>query len=79
MRTLLATFLAFALILSGCSGVLLNAEYSQLLDRTAAWTNEAADRAEASRLDPNDMARALRISADHWRKFQDARDGRAPE
>jgi len=36
-------------------------------------------RAEAGQLDPNGMTTALRYSADHWKAFQDARDGRKPE
>ncbi|HUS91424.1 MAG TPA: hypothetical protein VM695_06210 [Phycisphaerae bacterium] len=71
--------LTVLLLVAGCHGVVLNADYSQLLDETAAWTNEVARRAEVGRMDPNDMARALRLSADHWRCFQDARDGRGPE
>ena len=78
MRRLICAALVL-LFLAGCNGVILNAEYSQLLDETVAWTNEAANRAEGGRMDPNDMARALRISADHWRRFQDARDGRESE
>jgi len=75
----IACVLLLVLMVSGCSGVLLNAEYSQLLDETAAWTAEAAKRAEAGQLDPNGMTTALRYSADHWKAFQDARDGRKPE
>jgi len=78
MRRLTCAALVLLLV-AGCNGVYLNAEYSQLLDETAAWTNEAACRAEDGRLDPNETARALRLSADHWRRFQDARDGRAPD
>lgn len=65
--------------LTGCGGVTTDATYSRLLEETAAWANEVAERAEAGQLDPNQMARALRISADHWRRFQDARDGRELE
>jgi hypothetical protein len=59
----------------GCSAVTLNAEYSRILDETAALSATTADRAEAGRLDPNCMKQALRWNARCWRLFQDARDG----
>lgn len=77
-RMVLFLILCGLLASAGCNGVVLNAEYSQLLDETAAWTGEVARRAEEGKMDPNDMARALRYSASHWRLFQDARDGRDP-
>ena len=73
----LVCLLLLGLLVSGCSGVLLNAEYSQLLDETAALSVETAARAQDGRLDANQMAEALRLQADVWQKFRAARDGRA--
>jgi len=64
------------IVLAGCNGVILNAEYSQLLDETAALSNETAIRAGFGRMDANQMADALRLQADVWEKFRAARDGR---
>ena len=64
--------------MGGCSKVQVNAEYSQILDETAALSSTVADRAEANLLDPNCMTQALRWNARCWRLFQDARDGKAP-
>ena len=66
-----------AIGLAGCNGVIMNAEYSQLLDETAALSNETAIRAGFGRLDANQMGEALRLQADVWEKFRAARDGRA--
>jgi uncharacterized lipoprotein YmbA len=79
MRRLVWIAALLALLLGGCGGVWMNAEYSGLLDETAALSAETARRAEAGLLDANDMAAALRTQADVWQKFRDARDGRAPE
>ena len=76
MRTYLCVAVVLAVVLGGCSGVILNAQYSQLLDETTALSVETARRAEDGRLDPNDMARALKAQAGVWQRFQDARDGR---
>ena len=65
-----------AVVLAGCSGVVMNAEYSQLLDRTAALSAETATRAERGQLDANGMKEALRAQADVWQMFVDARDGK---
>ena len=59
----------------GCSGVRMNRQYSELLDRTAALSSETADRAEAGRLSEQEMRQALRGQAKTWALFQDARDG----
>lgn len=68
--------LAFVLvfIFTGCSGILMNHEYSQLLDRTAAWSKIAAD--QVSNMTDVEKALALRINANAWKRFQDARDGK---
>ena len=68
--------LAVALVLAGCSGVRLDRTYSHLLDRTAAVSAEAARRASAGELTPQQMVDALVFQAATWRLFQDARDGR---
>jgi hypothetical protein len=74
---ILAVLLVF--IASGCSGVILSAEYSELLDQTAALSAETARRAEAGQLTEQQMARALRDEADIWQQFRNARDGKADQ
>jgi len=64
---------------SGCSGVILSAKYSNLLDTTASLSAETARRATAGDLSAEQMAGALDGQAKVWKQFQDARDGRAPE
>lgn len=76
MRRTILTVVLLLVMVPGCSGVILNAEYSQLLDETSAWTREVARRARAGQLDPNIMSDALHYSATHWERFQDARGGR---
>jgi hypothetical protein len=63
---------------AGCGGVRMNAEYSQLLDRTAALADASATRAEIGLTKPADMATVLRMESDVWQKFRDARDGKKP-
>jgi len=70
-------------VVSGCSGVIMNREYSQMLDRQVAWADEVARRAN---MDPNaggltelEKNLALTISRDQWRRFRDARDGKESE
>ena len=60
----------------GCSGVSLNAEYSQLLDETTALSNESARRATAGELTSEQMVEVLAMQSAVWVRFQDARDGR---
>ena len=76
--TRIAIVLCLTALLAGCSGVILNAEYSQLLDKTAALSAETARRADANSLPVADMKTALRKQASVWRQFKDARDGIAP-
>jgi len=76
MKRVLIVAAVLAVLLAGCSGVILNAEYTALLDRTAAISAETAARAEAGELDSAQMARALRAQAEVWRRFQLAREGR---
>jgi len=72
-RVLIA--LALLLMLSGCSGVIMNAEYSELLDKTAALSAQTATRAEANGLTPDEMTQALILQAQTWQYFVAARDG----
>lgn len=79
MKSLLIVLLLLAAVLpAGCTGVMLSAEYSRLLDQTAALSAETAKRAEAGTLTQPQMVSALRYQADCWATFRDARDGRAP-
>jgi len=75
-RTILLVLLC-AVCLTGCGGVWMNADYSQLLDDTAALSEETARRALAGHLDPNEMAAALAAQSDVWNKFRAAREGQA--
>jgi hypothetical protein len=68
--------LLLLVLLAGCSGVQLSAEYSGLLDRTAALSAETAARAERGELSEADMRTALSLQAAAWQKFRDARDGK---
>jgi len=77
MKRLLMLVLVLAL-LSGCSGVIMNAQYSQLLDRTAALSAETAKRAQADQLTPDQMKAALVDQAAVWQLFREARDGVKP-
>jgi len=63
-------------LMSGCSGVIVDAQYSALLDRTAALAAETAARADAGKLSPAEMTAALDAQAKTWALFQDARDGK---
>ena len=62
-------------VLTGCNGVQLSAEYSTLLDKSAALSAEAANRAEAGTLSEADKTAILRKQATTWQLFQNARDG----
>jgi len=63
-------------VVSGCGGVYMNAEYSGLLDKTASLSAETASRAQAGSLAPAEMVQALVLQSQTWQKFVDARDGR---
>jgi len=76
MRQTLILIIVAALLVGGCSGVIMNAEYSQLLDETAALSAETADRAEQGTLAPEEMAQALRLQARTWQLLVEARDGK---
>ena len=63
---------------SGCSGVILSAEYSKLLDETTALSAATATAANDGVLDAAGMKAALRMQAGVWQKFRDGRDGKKP-
>jgi uncharacterized protein YcfL len=74
MKKLMILALA-GLLMAGCSGVTMNAEYSARLDSFVAKTELDATLALNKKLDANDMTSAL---VDHYaraKEFQDARDG----
>ena len=81
MKRLLMLLLIVAVLCAtaGCGGVVMNAEYRQLLDETAALSAETAARAQAGKLTTDEMAQALAAQAQTWQKFKDARDGRADD
>ncbi len=80
---LLALCLVTALVVlpfvAGCGGVIMNAEYSQLLDKTCALSAETAARATMGELSEAEKTAALNKQAETWQKFKDARDGKAGE
>ena len=76
MKPRLILLIVPLLFLIGCSGVQLNAEYSKLLDDTAALAETAAQRGEARTLAPDDQVKTLRWNADAWQKFRAGRDGK---
>jgi len=71
----LLPFLLVAILLAGCSGVWMNAEYSKLLDKTAALSAETAERAEAGKLSEAEMKESLAKQAETWLTFKKAKDG----
>ena len=77
MRKTLIVLAVLAVLLGGCQGVRLNAEYSQLLDKTAALSAESARRAEANELTTVQMVEVLVKQAETWAMFQAGRDGKA--
>ena len=75
---LFVVFLAAALMATAGCGVMMNATYSQVLDRTVALSAETASRAEHGNLSLDEAKAALTLQAKTWKLFQDARDGKAP-
>lgn len=67
--------LVATLLLGGCSGVRMNAQYSQLLDETAALSAKTAALATDGQLTAQQMVQALQQQAEIWQLFRDARDG----
>ena len=77
----LVIVLAVALIgtcVTGCSGVLMNAEASSLLDRTAALSESSALQAEAGKMTPEQMTDALRGNANMFHVFRALKKGQKP-
>ena len=68
--------LGIVLILSGCSGVILNAKYSELLDRTTALSQTTATRYASGTLTTQQTLDSLNGQATVWQEFRDARDGK---
>ena len=62
------------LMLAGCGGVWMNAEYTSLLTSTAQLSAETAYRAQAGQLTPDEMKGALVSQSNVWAKFVAARD-----
>lgn len=75
----IAFVLLILALLPGCSGVILSAKYSDLLDTTAALSAETARRAAGGELTAEQIQQSLDRQAATWRLFQDARDGKAGE
>ena len=74
-RLMILALVGLVLMTAGCGGVILNAQYSMLLDETAALSAGLAKDAALGRMDPNDMKAALKYNADAWQCFQEGRDG----
>jgi apolipoprotein N-acyltransferase len=70
-------FLLFCLVItaSGCA-VIMNAQYTDLLNRTTALSAATAERAEEDKLSKEEMTKALRLQANVWQRFKDAREGK---
>jgi len=75
-RAMLVVVLVAAMLAAGC-GVVVNAKYSELLDKTAVLSAVTAERAEAGELTSEEMVAALKLQAETWQRFRDARDGKA--
>lgn len=68
--------LVLAVVLAGCSGVVMNAKYATLLDKTCALSAQTAQLADSNQLTPDQMKSALRGQAQTWKLFVYARDGK---
>ena len=84
MRTTLALVLVLMILMSGCSGVILSAKYSQALDEQAALVGHAASLAEQhgigdanGQVKPEAAVHALKSTACMLQLWQNARDGKA--
>ena len=76
MKRTLMILAVLVVLLSGCSGVIMNAEYSRLLDQTVMLSSAIANTAETGAMSELEMAAALRAHATAWKQFQAARDGK---
>ena len=74
-KLLLLGLLCGVLLVGGCGGVWMNAEYSMLLDQTAALSEATATRAATGLMPESAMIDALDAQTQAWKNFQDARDG----
>jgi len=63
------------LMLAGCSGVVMNAKYSALLDKFVVLSQADATMALNKQMDANDMTSALVDQYAMFKQIQDARDG----
>jgi hypothetical protein len=74
-RLMIVALVGLMLASAGCSGVIMNAKYSALLDTFVVETKTDATLALNKKLDANDMISAL---IDHYaraKEIQDERDG----
>jgi len=76
---LVAVLAMLALACTGCSGVQMNARYSELLDKTVILSTDTARRARSGELTEEQKTQALEAQARTWTLFRDARDGKAPQ
>ena len=72
MRRVIVVALVCVLVLSSCA-VVMERKHALLLDQTATWSREVANRAAAGEMTPAEMAQALDVNADLWERFQKAR------
>ena len=70
----LVVVLVLTVVLSGCA-IYMNPTYSNLLDKTTAWSVEVSSRAEAGKLTEEEKTEALKANAGLWEKFRNAKDG----
>lgn len=74
MKKVMTTVLLVALaVVGGCSGVLMNAHYSTLLDKTVALSDETLARWDS--LDPNAQRSSFAGQNAVLHRIQDARNG----
>jgi len=76
MRSTLIIMLVLLVLMAGCSGVIMNPKYAELLDKTSILSDAWADRAEAGTMTPEEKTAALRANADFWAEFRAAKDGK---
>ncbi len=62
-------------VFAGCRGVTMNAEYSQILDKTATLSQESATRAINGTLTEQEKTDILVHQAGVWQLFKNGRDG----
>ena len=79
MKRILLVLLLFVLLfaLCSCSGIIVNAKYSTLIDRTVAYSDVIAEKAEKGELTKEQMVKALKWQSQVWHAIKDAKDGKA--